>query len=1037
MQLEKKSQYYLKRARATAKEIEFRVPDGLKAKKDVDIDELFPVAIACIADLSSGIIRQEIPVNQIKQYSSELYFASKFYDAYIYINDNEKKHFNDNNYFYLVGAIAYYLCDLIGSSKVLAERIDPRNLDLSYNKLDVLLYHLLNNSTYVSNDATTNIHDNSYISSFIEQYNRLMTEGIEVDYDMINSFRDEIYSQRDFRDIFFIDALLAIYILKTEYSIFSMLPMHSSISKESLVNIVKSNHFVRELWPSQRIMCENGLFNGKSGVIQMPTGAGKTKALSIAIYSSFSSDNTKLSIVVAPFRALCREIYDDLKSDLSFDENIRINQISDLLQIDYVIEELFNPNKKTVVVTTPEKLLYILRQDDSIINDIGQLIFDEGHLFDDEERGANYELLISSIISELNPETQKILISAIINNVDEINGWFTSGNGATISGESMMTVDKLPSVLKWERNYCYLYFLDKTNKYNYDFYVPRMIDIISLNKKKGERKQRSFPDVNLSKGSMNEKNDMSIACLLKVVTENNAAIFCGTRIIANSILKRIIELNDRGLKLQCLSQRAATSEIHKLSRLIEVNYGIDNHLYKASVLGAFAHHAGVAEGIKSSIEFALRKGLITNVICTSTLAQGVNLPIKYLIVSSIYQANEIIKVRDFQNLIGRTARSGMFTEGTIIISDPFVFNNKNNDWKWRKYIRLLEPQNSEKCSSAILNIIKTQPFGKKSVNAYKLIMLYYSDKDKFNRSLHIIKTEESLDNKEEIVDWIEHVTDVLGKIECFISLALVDLECLDDITDNVLKHTLAYSLANDVEKEQLRDVFKLICNHVINTFPDPHERVIFSRSLISSEVYTNMKAEIDNLELNEIGKDELLIFSIRMIWEYCSSIKMRKFENQDSIVQIAKLWMKGESYYSILQHSTKKDFQVYWGTKLRAVSIDDITSVCDGDFGYTSSVIINTICEIISLKESEESTEAVETLKQIMQCLKYGLSDRTAIFIYELGFNDRYLAQEIAKMIGTSSKKSDAREMIKKQKNKIKVLLNEYPSVYIDRIENL
>lgn len=52
MQLEKKSQYYLKRARATAKEIEFKVPDELKATKDVDIDELFPVAIACIADLA-------------------------------------------------------------------------------------------------------------------------------------------------------------------------------------------------------------------------------------------------------------------------------------------------------------------------------------------------------------------------------------------------------------------------------------------------------------------------------------------------------------------------------------------------------------------------------------------------------------------------------------------------------------------------------------------------------------------------------------------------------------------------------------------------------------------------------------------------------------------------------------------------------------------------------------------------------------------------------------------------------------------------
>ena len=767
----------------------------------------------------------------------------------------------------------------------------------------------------------------------------------------------------------------------------------------------------------------------------MPTGAGKTKALSIAIYSSLSSESTKLSVVVAPFRALCREIYDDLRSDLSFDNNIRINQISDLLQIDYVIEEVFNPNKKTVVVTTPEKLLYILRQDDSIINDIGQLIFDEGHLFDDEERGANYELLISSIISELNSETQKILISAIINNVDEINSWFTSGNGATISGESMMTVDKLPSVLKWERNYCYLYFLDKTNKYNYDFYVPRMIDIISLNKKKGERKQRFFPDVNLSKGSMNEKNDMSIACLLKVVIENNAAIFCGTRVIANNILKRIIELSDRGLDLQCLSQRAAPYEMQKLSRLIKVNYGIDNHLYKASVLGAFAHHAGVAEGIKSSIEFALRKGLITNVICTSTLAQGVNLPIKYLIVSSIYQANEIIKVRDFQNLIGRTARSGMFTEGTIIISDPFVFNNKNNDWKWRKYIHLLEPLNSEKCGSSILEIIKTKVYNEKCYNFHHLITTYYNDRAKYNNIIDSI--EESSENQEELKHWINHVINVLGKIECFISLALVDLGFSEDFTDIVLKHTLAYSLANTEEKEQLRDVFKLICNHVINTFPDSHERAVFSRSLISSEVYTNMKAEMKTLELNEIGKDELLTFSLQMIWKYCSSVKMRKFEKQDDVVQIAKLWMQGESYCSILQHSSQNNFQVYRGIKLRPVEIDDITSVCDSDFGYTSSVIINTICEIVNLIEGEDAANTVETLNQIMQCLKYGLSDRTAIFIYELGFNDRFLAQEIAKMIGICSKKNDARTMIKNQKSKIKVLLNEYPSVYIDRIENL
>ena len=51
----------------------------------------------------------------------------------------------------------------------------------------------------------------------------------------------------------------------------------------------------------------------------------------------------------------------------------------------------------------------------------------------------------------------------------------------------------------------------------------------------------------------------------------------------------------------------------------------------------------------------------------------------------------------------------------IILIIPFVFNNKNNDWKWRKYIYLLEPLNSEKCGSSILEIIKTKTFDKISV----------------------------------------------------------------------------------------------------------------------------------------------------------------------------------------------------------------------------------------------------------------------------------------------------------------------------------
>jgi len=347
MLIEKNSKYYLKRARAFSKEIEFDVPEDLQSKKDVNIEELFPLAIACIADLSSGIVRGKIAVEQVKDYSEELYFASKFYDSYLNINTIA----SNQNYFYLVGAISYYLCDQIGSSVVLANKIDADSLNLSSHHLDRLLYLMLNNVQYINDDSDINPDNCPFVSQFITDYNRMMTQSIEVDFSWITCFRHWVYGMGDVRNIFFVDALLAIFILKSHYSIFSLLPQNSNISLTKLTEIVPKNHFVRELWPAQRRMCELGLFNGKSGVIQMPTGAGKTKSVAMAIYSAFCSGNVRLSVVVAPFRALYREISVDLKRDLGFDDNIRITEISDLLQVDYFIEELFNPDNKTVVVT--------------------------------------------------------------------------------------------------------------------------------------------------------------------------------------------------------------------------------------------------------------------------------------------------------------------------------------------------------------------------------------------------------------------------------------------------------------------------------------------------------------------------------------------------------------------------------------------------------------------------------------------------------------------------------------------------------------
>ncbi len=161
MLIEKNAQYYLKRTRAFAKEIEFDIPEHLRTKKEVDINELFPVVIGCIADLSADIVRGKNVDKQVDIHKKELYFASKFYDSYINLRVTDIS--AEKNYFYLVGAIAYYLCDQIGSSIVLIKHIDRETLNLSKNELDILLYHLLKNDVEINDKEILNSCNSKYI----------------------------------------------------------------------------------------------------------------------------------------------------------------------------------------------------------------------------------------------------------------------------------------------------------------------------------------------------------------------------------------------------------------------------------------------------------------------------------------------------------------------------------------------------------------------------------------------------------------------------------------------------------------------------------------------------------------------------------------------------------------------------------------------------------------------------------------------------------------------------------------------------------
>ena len=442
-------------------------------------------------------------------------------------------------------------------------------------------------------------------------------------------------------------------------------------------------------------------------------------------------------------------------------------------------------------------------------------------------------------------ETQKILISAVIPNAEEINGWITSGSGKVIKNNVIQTTEKVVGIAEIrdrdENNhgYTYLYFLNPENPDTEEFYVPRVIKQKELNKKGREWKARLFPEFN--DGKNKHKNDIAIAFAINLCVNGGTAIFCGKKETADKILERILDVKDRGYDVSNLSKCTDMQEAIKLSNLIEQHFGKNNNYYKAAQIGAFIHHGNLPMGIRCSVEYAMQKEKVRFLACTSTLAQGVNLPIRYLIISNVYQGKERIKVRDFQNLIGRAGRAGIYTEGTILLSETQVYNqrtNPYNNWKWMNYKQLLNSNHAEACTSELLAWIRVDDDMEIYLEGIIKIFEEHYEAGDFSSKVHEF-LENIMNNKDEktyskalfIVSKMIHNIEAIESFLLFYLMEETYNESEEEI-HNIIEATLAYYLANKAERERLLYIVDLIGKFLVKVVDTPEKRNRYSKSLL-------------------------------------------------------------------------------------------------------------------------------------------------------------------------------------------------------------
>jgi len=384
----------------------------------------------------------------------------------------------------------------------------------------------------------------------------------------------------------------------------------------------------KELYPPQAEAVERGLLDGKNMLLAMPTASGKTLLAELAMLGAALKGGRSLYIV--PLRALATEKYDSFKKFRDLDISIGIST-GDFDKRD---ERL---GKNQIIIATSEKADSLMRNGASWVRDLSVLVVDEIHLLNDPGRGPTLEMTITKL-RHCNPELQVIGLSATIANAQEIAAWLKA---------EMVSSDWRPISLR---------------------------EGVICNGK------LVFADSELPLAGAKTSKDEVMALVKDTLSQSaQILIFESSRKNAEAAASKLTGLIPVSDASSELSQNIlATGESETAVRLANcVSRGV-----------AF-HHAGLLTEQRHLVEQGFRDNKIKIIASTPTLAAGLNLPARRVLIKS-YRRYEYgrgmvaIPVIEYRQMAGRAGRPGLDPYG-----ESFLMAKDNSELLdlFERYIR--------------------------------------------------------------------------------------------------------------------------------------------------------------------------------------------------------------------------------------------------------------------------------------------------------------------------------------------------------------
>lgn len=1020
-------------ASAKAKMWEYGVPPEAHVLVKESPTKLVDLAVGALGDFAAYVNGEPCDKPMRDEAAQTLRFASRFFDTL----PATRLAAELDPYATLCASACYYLADMPGSSAVLARPLRPEVLDLGARGLERLLLSLLSG-------AMSDGHSESALSLTVgcwellqamSAFERGATTGDEP-IRIADNIRLAAYASGSAAEVLFADAAAAVLRKRVENSVLTCLPRYTDLSAAAWREVVSKPSFMHELWPAQRLLGEHGVLRGRSAVVQMPTSAGKTRATELVMRSGFLSGRASLGVVVAPFRALCHEISRDLQRAFS-GEATRVVELSDVVQHDVDVLRLSGRNQ--ILVVTPEKLQFVLRHQPELAPRIGLVLLDEGHLFDDGVRGVNYELLITSIRRALPAGTQILLVSAVISNADEIRQWLLDGSGDVVSGAGLSPTRRSVAFTSWLTSSGRLQFTDPSSPEEVPFFVPRVLTQEALGRKGKERKNRRFPE-------KDDPKDVALYLGLRLAPNGSVVIYCGRKDTAAGICARVVDCADRGLHAKWPASFGDGAERSALHIQHERNLGAEADLTRSAALGVYAHHGSVPHGIRVAVEYAMQQGHIRLLACTSTLGQGVNMPVRYLIVAGVYQGADRIRVRDFHNLMGRVGRAGIHSEGTLIFADPRIYDSRasyEESWRWHAASELLDQSKSERCTSAmsvLLRPLRADLGWPLLGEPLHWVREYLRSPVAFAMLPHSVSAQHPGFDESSVRAQLEAKVTAIKAIQSFLMAHASEWLMPDGslALDDLAAATLAFSLADNDGKGTLRRAFHLIAEDLVVRDVGPARRTVFGRTLLGLADCLALEGWVsENLgALRRCDGPEALLLSVwPVLRALVSNANFRSCDSPDRLLSLAKGWTCGVPFSLLFDGLRGARFGR--GANPRWCTMNHVVDLCENALGFDGSLLVGAARELVGLIDPE-ALPLLASLARLQKNLKYGLAHDREVTLHELGFCDRPLAQELAVALrGVEPTRAGITVELRARDSVVREVLRDYPSYFSSQLDLL